>query len=248
MGYEFLSRIRYSEVDQNERLLIDHLADYFQDCTIYHDDSVGMGLGYWHERGAMWVTTSWKILFFDMPHCCDYVKVRTDAINCRGFVGIRNFTLRAAESGKMLAAAFAKFALLDAKTGQPVRIRPEEGKAYGKNEPIPMEEEKQHIVLPDDAEVKEAITVGIHHLDPNHHVNNVQYIVMAMRYLPEGFVPKMMRFSYHRSALLGDVMIPKIAYRDHEVTGMFLREDGEMYAAFRFTDELTEQDAKVASL
>ena len=247
MGYEFLSRIRYSEVDQNERLTIDHLADYFQDCTIYHDDSVGLGLAYWRERGAMWVTTSWKVLFFDMPHCCDYVKVRTDAINCRSFVGVRNFTLRS-ESGKMLAAAFGKFALLDARTGKPVRIRPEEGDAYGRSDPIPMEEEKQHIVLPADAEEKEPIVVGIHHLDPNHHVNNVQYIIMAMNYLPEGFTPKMMRFSYHLSALLGDVIIPKIAYSEHDVTGMLMREDGEMYAAFRFSDVLSEQDEKVAEL
>ena len=247
MGYEFLTRIRYSEVDQKERLSIDHLADYFQDCTIYHDESVGLGLGYWHERGAMWVTTSWKILFFGMPHCCDYVKVRTDAISCRAFIGQRNFTMRT-EEGKLLAAAFAKFALLDTKTGQPLRIRPEEGAAYGMNAPIPMEEEKQHIVLPENAVEMEPVVVGIHHLDPNHHVNNVQYITMAMSYLPEGFVPKMMRFSYHKSALLGDVMIPKIAVSEHDVTGMMLREDGEMYAAFRFSDVLSEADAKVAEL
>ena len=38
MGYEFLSRIRYSECDQHEKLTLEHLADYFQDCTVFHDE------------------------------------------------------------------------------------------------------------------------------------------------------------------------------------------------------------------
>ena len=247
MGYEFHSRIRYSEVDQNERLTIDHLADYFQDCTIFHDDTAGLGLAYWRERGAMWVTTSWKLLLFEMPRCCEDVLIRTDAISCRSFVGLRNFTMRG-EDGRLRAAAFSKYALLDRKTGKPVRIKAEEAEAYGTSEPIPMEEEKNHILLPENAVEKEPVTVQLHHLDPNHHVNNVQFIIMALNYLPEGFTPKMMRVSYHKSAFLGDVIVPKIAYSEHEVIGMLLREDGEPYTIFQFRDTLSEQDARVAEM
>ena len=247
MSYEYTSRIRYSEVDQSERLSVDHLADYFQDATIFHDDEAGLGLAYWRERCAMWVTTYWKILMFEMPRCCERVTIRTDAISCRSFVGLRNFRLRG-DDGRLMAAAFSKYALLDTRTGKPVRILPEEGAAYGTSDPLPMEDEKNRLVIPEDAVEMDPIIVERHHLDPNHHLNNVQFILIAMNYLPEGFTPRMMRVFYHRSAVLGDTLIPRFSFTEHEVLGALLRTDGEPYALFHFSDVLSEQDARIAEL
>ena len=199
MGYEFTSKIRYSETDQNKMLSIPHIADYFQDCTVFHDESVGMGMDYWYEQGAMWVMTSVKMLIFRRPKYSETVTTRTDAISCRKFIGLRNFTMRD-ENGKMLAAAFTKFALLSTKNGQPLRIPDEDGLRYGTSVPLPIEEEKSRIVLPEDAAAGEPIEIMRHHLDPNHHVNNTQYMNFAMNYLPEGFEPAVMRISFHRSA------------------------------------------------
>ena len=46
--------------------------------------------------------------------------------------------------------------------------------------------------------------------DSNHHVNNGQYIHMAMEYLPEDFAVGQMRAEYKKSALLHDAVIPSV--------------------------------------
>ena len=247
MGYEFTSRIRYSETDQDGLLTIPHLADYFQDCTVFHDASVGMGMDYWYEKGAMWVMTSVKILIFRRPKYGELVNTRTDAISCRRFQGLRNFKMRD-ESGKMLAAAFTKFALLSTENGQPIRIPEEDGLRYGTSEPLPIEEEKGKITLDGEITDGEPIEVMRHHLDPNHHVNNTQYMIFAMNLLPEGYEPEVMRISFHKSAKLGDVMYPKLTSDGHTISGMLTDTEGEPYAIFRFLDKCSEQDAKVAAL
>ena len=247
MGYEFTSRIRYSECGQNEVLTYDHLADYFQDCTVFHDASVGMGMQYWANKETMWVLTAWKILVFDLPACGDLVTVRTDAIDCKGFRGLRNFTLRS-EEGRMLAAAHTKWALLSTVNGRPVRILPEETEAYGRTTPLPIEEEKDRITVPEDAARGEAIEVMPYYLDSNHHVNNAQYIRLIQDLIPEDFVIRTLRVSYHKSAALGDVMYPRIAYREHEITGALETADGEPYVIFDFKDCFSETDKMVGFL
>ena len=59
--------------------------------------------------------------------------------------------------------------------------------------------------------------VKAHHLDTNHHVNNGQYILMAMEYLPSGFIVKEMRAEYKNQAVLDSIIVPKV----HEENGIY---------------------------
>ena len=247
MGYEFTSRIRYSECGQNEVLTYDHLADYFQDCTVFHDASVGMGMDYWAGKQEMWVLTAWKILVFDRPACGDLVTIRTDAIECKGFRGLRNFMMRD-EEGRMLAAAHTKWALLSTVNGRPLKILPEEADLYGRTAPLPIEEEKDRIQVPEDAPCGEAIEVMPFYLDSNHHMNNAQYIKLIQGLIPEDFEIHTLRVSYHKSAALGDVMYPRIACTEHTILGTLETADGEPYVIFEFKDCFSEADKKVAFL
>ena len=44
--YAFDSRIRYSETDSEGRLTLNALLNYFQDCSTFHSEDVGLGIGY----------------------------------------------------------------------------------------------------------------------------------------------------------------------------------------------------------
>ena len=44
--YAFDSRIRYSETDSEGELTLDALLNYFQDCSTFHSEDVGLGIGY----------------------------------------------------------------------------------------------------------------------------------------------------------------------------------------------------------
>ena len=47
--YAFDSRIRYSETDSEGELTLNALLNYFQDCSTFHSEDVGLGIGYMKE-------------------------------------------------------------------------------------------------------------------------------------------------------------------------------------------------------
>lgn len=44
--YTFDSRIRYSEIDRSGRLSIPAVVDYFQDCSAFQSEELGVGVEY----------------------------------------------------------------------------------------------------------------------------------------------------------------------------------------------------------
>ena len=47
--YSFDSRVRYSEVDDQGKLTFTSMIDYFQDCSSFHSEDVGVGIDYLKE-------------------------------------------------------------------------------------------------------------------------------------------------------------------------------------------------------
>ena len=81
---------------------------------------------------------------------------------------------------------------------------------------------------------QEAFAVQKHHLDTNHHVNNCQYIQMAMDYLPADFKIHQMRAEYKQQARLYDVICPAKAEEDIRTTILLNDQKGEPYAVVEF--------------
>ena len=44
MSYSFYSRVRYSEVGEDERMTLNGIVNYFQDCSTFHSEVIGLGL------------------------------------------------------------------------------------------------------------------------------------------------------------------------------------------------------------
>ena len=57
--YQFQNRIRYSELDSSGRLRLPALLDYFQDCSIFHSEELGLGVEYLKEKEMIWALSSW---------------------------------------------------------------------------------------------------------------------------------------------------------------------------------------------
>ena len=76
-----------------------------------------------------------------------------------------------------------------------------------------MEYGSRKIAIPDEAEAIEAeeILIRTHHLDTNNHVNNGQYVRMAIESLSDKEIRVgAMRVEYKKQALLGDILYPVI--------------------------------------
>ena len=48
--YTFESRIRFSEADHTEKITLPGIINYFQDCSIFQSESIGLGLDYLSEK------------------------------------------------------------------------------------------------------------------------------------------------------------------------------------------------------
>lgn len=207
--YTFDSRIRYSEVDSEGKLSFLSLLNYFQDCSTFQSEDLGVGVKYAQEQNLVWVLASWQIVVEEYPKLADEVTVGTFPYEFKAFLGSRNFAMLNKE-GKYLAKASSIWSLLGTETGKPMLPTEKMLQSYVLEEKLAMDYAPRKIVIPDGGSRRDSIVVKKHHLDTNHHVNNGQYVNMAMDYLPNGFVIRQMRAEYKKQAFLEDILYPYV--------------------------------------
>lgn len=236
--YSFDSRVRYSEVDSGGRLTMAALINYFQDCSTFHSEDLGLGIGYLRERGLVWVLCSWQIIVERYPSLGERITTGTSPYDMKGFLGYRNFVLLD-ERGGFLAKANSLWSLLDTDTGKPAPIPEEMKKKYGLSPKLEMEYASRRITVAGDRSDGEPVVVKKHHLDTNRHVNNQQFIDIAMDCLPEDFVIGQVRAEYRKQAFLDDVLVPGVIRDDDKYTVVLADESGAVYMTAEFTGRRT---------
>ena len=234
--YAFDSRIRYRETDSEGELTLNALLNYFQDCSTFHSEDVGLGIGYMKEIGQAWVLSSWQIVVDRYPRLGEKVKIVTLPYELKGFLGYRNFAMMD-EEGNYLAKANSLWSLLDMTTGKPVAVNAAMHKGYGIDEKLDMDYAPRKITVPEGGQLLEPIVVKKHHLDTNHHVNNGQYVNIAMEYLPDDFLIHQMRAEYKKQAFLDDVLHPYIVSLESGYVVSLRDEEGRPYVSVEFLQQ-----------
>mgnify|MGYP000367453967 CR=1 FL=1 len=75
------------------------------------------------------------------------------------------------------------------------------------------------------------VTIAVHHLDTNHHVNNAQYVDIAREAVTCTKKVKEIRVDYKKAAVLGEVLIPRVTKTgEDERTIVLAGEDKEIRA------------------
>ena len=59
MIYSFDTRIRFSEIDENGFLRFDNFINYFQDCSTFQSEDLGIGVEYLRKMERLWVVSFW---------------------------------------------------------------------------------------------------------------------------------------------------------------------------------------------
>lgn len=215
--YTFQSRIRYSESGTDGNLTLVSLLDYFQDSSIFHSEELGLGIEYLQEKNLAWVLSSWQIVVERYPHLCENVVIGTAPYEFRGFVGYRNFWMET-EAGERLAYANSIWSLMDMVKMAPAKPPAEMIEGYTLSDKLSMDYAPRKIAVPADGQTREIIEVRPHHLDTNGHVNNGQYVRIAMEYIPGDFRIRQLRAEYKRQAVLNDKIIPVVAINEDRTT------------------------------
>ncbi len=236
MKYSFESRIRYSEVGENGKLTLFGLLNYFQDCTIFHSESIGLGVNHLEQAKKIWVLQSWQIDIARYPQMGERIRVCTWPYGFKGFFGDRNFVMED-ESGEPVAWANSVWVFMDLETGRPARVTEEELAGYELEEKLDMDYQDRRVRMPEGGRIAEPITIRREYLDTNHHVNNGQYVRLGQLCLPPDFTVKRLRAEYKSQARLGDVCIPEIVEQDSAVYVALKNEQGAAYANMEFCSE-----------
>lgn len=209
-SYEFEGRVRYSEIDHRGTMTLPALINYFQDCSTFHSEMVGLGMEHLRQEKKAWVLSYWQILIERYPKLCEKITVGTFATEFKGLFGNRNFYMKDGE-GRLTACANSIWVFMDLEKGRPCRPAKENIDPYGVHEPLDMHYEGRKIAMPDELDDREAFPVRKYHIDTNEHVNNCQYVQMALEMLPADLSVKQVRVDYKKSAVLGDMIFPRIA-------------------------------------
>lgn len=208
--YTYKSRIRYSEIDEGGNLRLETLLDYFQDCSTFQSEDLGVGISYLKERHLVWVLSSWQIVVERYPLLGENVIIGTSPYDFKGFMGFRNFWMKD-ESGNYLARANSIWSLLDTQSNRPVRPQEDMMKKYPIEPRIEMEYASRRISVPEETIMGDTVLIKKHHLDTNHHVNNGQFIKIAMECVGSSFQVRQLRAEYKKQMHLGDVLTPYTA-------------------------------------
>ena len=170
------------------------------------------------------------------PAMGEQIRTSTWAYGFRGFMGFRNFTMDTME-GERLAYANTFWTYINRENDFPVKLTERDTEGYGLEEKLEMDYAPRKIVLPKEYTKEDVFYVQKHHLDTNHHVNNCQYVQMAMDYLPENYKIYQMRAEYKQQARLNDQICPGKAEADG-VTKILLNDrNNKPYAVVEFMEK-----------
>lgn len=242
--YSFDSRVRYSETDSEGKLTMASLLNYFQDCSTFQSEDLGVGLKYMEDINLVWVLSSWQIVVNRYPELCEEITIGTLPYEFKGFLGSRNFVMRT-KSGEQLAIANSLWSLLNIDTGRPAMPPEKMLKSYRLEEKMEMEYASRKIAVPEGGVPQEPIVVKQHHLDTNHHVNNGQYVDMAMEFLPEGFAIKQLRAEYKKQAFLDDVLHPYVVSEDDKIIVTLRDTEDKPYVSVEFLGNTMFQNGEI---
>lgn len=233
--YIYRNRIRYSEVDQTESLRLVNLIDYFQDCGTFQSEDLGYGIDVLKEKKRAWILSAWQIEVFRYPKIGENVEVSTWATGFQLFYGYRNYQMKDI-SGNVIAQAYSIWIYMDTEKQCPVRPEKHELEAYQIEQPLEMEKVSRKIKLPSESVAGEKIKVQRYQIDTNEHMNNSQYVQVAVEALPECAHADKVRVEYKRSAVLGDWIIPRTAVEKGRKVVELCAEDGNLYATVEFKE------------
>ena len=203
------------------------------------------------ERKRAWILSSWQVVVERYPEIGEKIQTSTWATDFKGLFGERNFCMTD-ENGNDVAYANSLWVYMDIERGRPARPDESEIAPYGIGEPYEMTYESRKIPLPTESEELESFPVRRYHIDTNEHVNNCQYVQMALEFLPADRQFRQIRVEYKKSAVLGDkevhqmrveykksavygdMIYPRIATEDDRTVVELCDENAKPYAVIEF--------------
>ncbi len=233
--FSFDTRLRYSHGDINQKLSIGAIIDLFQDCVFSQSEELGVGPDKLKSDKTGWILCNWQIIIKKRPHVYTDISVCTWPYKFEKFLGYRNFLIKD-DLGDVVVCANSIWMYLDIERMIPSKNAVKAGEIYTLEDRYPdMEYAPRKLNSLDELKVVDEFKVRKSNLDFYQHVNNGQYIKMAMEYIPDDFNIGEIRVEYKLSAKLGDMIV--VGYHEDDKGTIHItmkNEAGKEYAVMQF--------------
>ena len=232
--YSLKYKVTTSTCDSDGRLKLYSALQMMQDCSEMWIDSEPGVKQYFTEQNMAQLLAFRQVEIIRVPNYKEELTVTTSVYGMKPMFGFRNTFIRDA-AGQPCYKTWSMGAFVDLANGKLKRVYDATIASMTLEPQLEMTYRDRRIILPkEEGETLEPIKVLRADIDYNKHMNNANYVRMAMELLPEDFVVKGLRVEYRVAAKLGDMLIPTI-YRIEGSVVVALKVGGEAAAIIEFT-------------
>ncbi len=223
-----------STCDSEGRLKLYSALQMMQDCSEMWIDSEPVVKQYFAEQNMAQLLAFRQVEIIRVPVYKEELTVTTSVYGMKPMFGFRNTFICDAQ-GKPCYKTWSMGAFVDLANGKLKRVDDATIASMTLEPELEMNYRDRRIILPKQGgETLEPIKVLRADIDYNKHMNNANYVRMAMELLPDDFEVKGLRVEYRVAAKLGDSLIPTI-YRTDGAIVVALTVENEVAAIIEFT-------------
>jgi acyl-ACP thioesterase len=216
--YSLNYKVTTSTCDSEGRLKLYSALQMMQDCSEMWLDSEPGVKQYYTEQNMAQLLATRQVEICRVPEYKENLTVTTSVYEMKPMFGFRNTFIYDAE-GKPCYKTWSMGAFVDKTTGKLKRVDDATIASMTLDPQLEMNYKDRRIILPKEGgEILAPIKVLRADIDYNKHVNNANYIRMAMELLPENFNVQGLRVEYRVAAKQNNVLIPTI----YKIDGGFI--------------------------
>ena len=208
--YTLNYKVTTSTCDSEGRLKLYSALQMMQDCSEMWIDSEPEVKAYFARENMAQLLASRQVEVMRVPSFKEELMVTTSVYDMKPMFGFRNTFIYDAD-GRPCYRTWSMGAFVDKATGKLKRVDDAVANTLLIEPQLEMNYRDRRIILPKGGgEAFAPIAVMRADIDYNRHVNNANYIRMAMELLPENFEIKGLRVEYRVAAKLGDTLTPTV--------------------------------------
>ena len=232
--YSLKYKVTTSTCDSEGRLKLYSALQMMQDCSEMWIDSEPGVKQYFAELNMAQLLASRQVEVIRVPEYKEELAVTSTVYGMKPMFGFRNTFIYDAE-GKPCYKTWSMGAFVDKSNGKLKRVDDATIASMTLEPQLEMNYKDRRIILPKEGGTTlDPISVLRADIDYNKHLNNANYIRMAMELLPEDFEVKGLRVEYRVPVKLGDKLIPTIFQIDGGII-ISLAIGNEVSAIIEFT-------------
>ena len=213
-----------------------------QDCSEMWIDSEPGIKQYFTEQNMAQLLATRQVEIVRVPEYKEELMVTTSVYGMKPMFGFRNTFIYDAE-GNPCYKTWSMGAFVDKVAGKLKRVDDATIASMTLEPQLEMNYRDRRIILPKtEGEVQKPIQVLCADIDYNKHLNNANYVRMAMELLPEDFVVSGLRVEYRVAAKRGDLLVPTIYKLDNRIiVSLSIGEDVSAIIEFCRSKRLAEK-------